>query len=185
MPRRMNETHVRLISKGNGPRKVADYRPIALCNVFYKIIAKILTKRLQPVLPLIISESQSAFIPGRAIFDNILIMHETLHYLCNSKEYKRDSMAVKTDMNKAYDRIEWDFLREVQVRLGFHSMWIYWIMECVTWISYSFLINGVPQGHVQPTRKIRQGTLFPHISLFSAPRSSRVCVKMPRRMDLS
>lgn len=50
-PLRMNETHVRLIPKSIGPRKVSDYRPIALCNVFYKIVAKIITKQLQPILP--------------------------------------------------------------------------------------------------------------------------------------
>lgn len=59
-----NETHVRLIPKVSGPRKVADYRPIALCNTHYKIIAKILTRRLKPLLPDLISTTQSAFVSG-------------------------------------------------------------------------------------------------------------------------
>lgn len=81
----LNKTHVHLIPKVARPKRVADYRPIAMCNVFYNIIAKILTKRLQPILPNMISENQSAFVPGRAISDNFLITHEVLHCLGLSK----------------------------------------------------------------------------------------------------
>lgn len=122
-----NETHVRLIPKTTGARKVAEYRPIALCNTHYKIIAKILTRRLKPLLPSLISQSQSAFVSGRAIGDNVLITHETLHYLRTSEAKKYCSMAVKTDMSKAYDRIEWGFLRAVLELLGFDQTWISWL----------------------------------------------------------
>ena len=69
--RRQNETHVRLIPKVKGPQKVSDYRPIALCSTHYKIIAKVLTKRLKPILSSLISPQQSAFVAGRAISDNV------------------------------------------------------------------------------------------------------------------
>ena len=122
--RRQNETHVHLIPKISGPRKVADYRPIALCNTHYKIIAKILTKRLQPILSHLISEHQSAFVKDRAITDNVLLTHEVLHYLQHSSATVRCSMAIKTDMSKAYDRIEWGFLRGVMKQFSFHDVWI-------------------------------------------------------------
>ncbi|KAL0740221.1 hypothetical protein Bca4012_081734 [Brassica carinata] len=154
---RQNETHVRLIPKITAPKRVSDYRPIALCNTHYKIIAKLLTRRLQPLLPILISEHQSAFVKGRAISDNVLITHEILHYLQHSEAKVRCSMAIKTDMSKAYDRIEWGFLRNVLARFGFHELWISWIMTCVTSVSYSYLVNGAAQGHVTPTRGIRQG----------------------------
>lgn len=173
-----NETHIRLIPKVTGARSVAEYRPIALCNTHYKIIAKILTRRLKPLLPHLISNTQSAFVTGRAITDNVLITHETLHFLRTSDAKKYCSMAVKTDMSKAYDRIEWSFVREVLTLLGFDPIWIAWIMACIESVSYSFLINGTPQGAVKPSRGLRQGDpLSPHIFILCTEVLSALCAR--------
>lgn len=173
-----NETHIRLIPKVTGLRSVSDYRPIALCNTHYKIIAKVLSRRLKPLLPALISPSQSAFIAGRAIGDNVLITHETLHYLRTSEAKKHCSMAVKTDMSKAYDRLEWGFIEAVLTYMGFATKWITWVMRCIDSVSYSFLINGSPQGSVKPSRGIRQGDpLSPYVFILCTEVLSALCDK--------
>lgn len=88
LPAKINETHIGLIPTIQNPQKVADYRPIALCNVYYKIISKLLNSRLQHLLPAIIFESQSTFVKGRAISDTVIITHEVLHYLKTSTAEK-------------------------------------------------------------------------------------------------
>lgn len=94
-------------------------------------------------------------------------------------------MAIKTDMSKAYDRIEWSFLRNVLTRFSFHEMWINWIMACVTSVSYAYLINGAAQGRVTPTRGIRQGDpLSPYLFIFCTEVLSGLCKKAQLHGDV-
>ena len=94
---KINQTNVVLIPKNKTPASARDYRPISLCNVVYKIIAKALVNRLKTILPRIIDESQSAFVPGRVIFDNIIVAHEVIHNMNTKKKGKTGYVAVKLD----------------------------------------------------------------------------------------
>lgn len=121
--RSFNHTQIVLIPKVKTPVQVSQYRPISLCNVLYKIIAKALANRLRDVLPQLISPNQSAFIQNRQICDNILVAHELVHHLKNRRNGKEGQMALKLDIAKAYDRVEWVYLEKVMQSMGFNEKW--------------------------------------------------------------
>ena len=84
----LNQTNMALIPKTNSSAKMNEFRPISLCNVSYKIISKVLANRLKPIISTIISENQSAFVPGHLITDNVLVAFKIMHYLKRRKEKK-------------------------------------------------------------------------------------------------
>ena len=153
----INRTYIALVPKIKSPSSLIDYRPISLCNVLYKLCSKVLANRLKRILHQIISPNQSVFILERLITNNILVAFEAMHSMDRRMKGKKGYMALKLDMSKAFDRVEWGFLEAMMQKFGFDAKWIHLLMTCVNTVSYSILINGQPYSAITPSRGIRQG----------------------------
>lgn len=157
IPKEINHTNITLIPKVKSPENISDFRPISLCNVVYKLVSKVLANRLKVVLLAVESVNQSAFQARRVITDNILMAFETLHYMKHLQFGKSSFMALKLDMSKAYNRVKWPYLEKLMRRIGFDERWVALMMECITLVSCSILINGDPINVIHPSRGIKQG----------------------------
>lgn len=94
---------------------MTDWRPISLCNVLYKLVSKVLANRLKLVIDKCVSESQSAFIQDGSITDNALVAFEIIHYMKCKRVGKHGVAAMKIDMSKAYDRVDWGYLEAIML----------------------------------------------------------------------
>lgn len=163
IPQEWNETTIVLIPKVKTFELIKDLRPISVCNVLYKIVSKVLANRLKKILPEVISQSQSAFFPGRLISDNILVAYELTHYMRQKRNGETGYAALKLDMSKAYDRVEWGFLKDMMLKLGFNQEWTQLIMKCITFVTYRIRVDGELIEVIQPERGLQQGIHCPHI----------------------
>ena len=132
-----------------------DYRPISLSNVVSRMVSKVLANKVKGILPNIISNAQSAFVLDKLITDNTAVAYEMLHRLRNKRQWKVGHMAIKLDISKAYDRVEWEFLRNIMLKIGFSAKWVDLAMQGMSSSSYSVLINGEPWGFISPSRGIK------------------------------
>lgn len=150
-----NHPDIALIHKVEKPRKVTEFRPISMCNVIYRTIAKTIVNQLKTILHDVIDLSQSAFIPNRLITDNIIVGYECLHKIRYSKGKKKWQVALKLDISEAYYRVKWDFLNQIIIRLGFEDKWVKLIMNWITTSSFSVIINRTPKDMITPQRGLR------------------------------
>lgn len=112
-PPKFNETHIILILKIKNPTKTTQYRPISFSNVISRLASKVLANSLKCFIPNIISETQSTFMSDRLFTDNVLVAFETMHYLNQKKKGKIGAMALKLDMSKAFNQVEWGYLQVI------------------------------------------------------------------------
>jgi len=178
IPASMNSTFIALIPKTDNPTSLDEFRPISLCNCIYKIISKIIARRIKGILSSNISMEQFGFLKGRQIHEAIGVAQEGLHSM---KKAKIKGAALKIDLSKAYDKVSWLFLRLILTHLGFHINVIRWIMSCITTVSFSVLINGSASPFFHSERGIRQGCpLSPLLFLLVAEGLSRAIAEAKR-----
>ena len=174
LPEGLNDTFLTLIPKVDNPQKVTQFRPIGLCNVAYKLITKVLVQRLKHILPDLISPYQASFVPGRQITDNIVIMQEALHTM-RRKKGLHGLMAIKLDLEKAYDKLNWNFIRSTLLDMRLPQLMVDVIMRCISSCSMRVLWNGEPTECFTPSRGVRQGDpLSPYIFVACVERLSQL-----------
>lgn len=156
-----NHTFIALISKSPNASRVDHFRPVALCNIFFKIITKTMANRLRPHLETIIHPCQSTFTPNRSITNNIIVNHEIMHYL-KGKKGRKGYMAIQIDLTKAYDKVEWNVLQLIMQNFDFNDEFIKLILSCITTPHFLILLNGSPFDYFKVGRGIRQGDPCPH-----------------------
>ncbi|PKU68127.1 Putative ribonuclease H protein [Dendrobium catenatum] len=153
LPKGVKATAITLIPKCSHASNITDYRPISLCNILYKIVAKVLANRLKEVLPYIIHESQSGFIANRCSTDNILLASELL------RDFKGNNrmFCAKLDVRKAFDTISRHFIIERLLQKGLPESFVTWIKGCITDVHFSICLNGSLEGFFNSSSGLRQG----------------------------
>ncbi|KAG7564362.1 Reverse transcriptase domain [Arabidopsis suecica] len=150
-----NATTLILIPKIPNASSTSEFRPISLCNTVYKVISKLLAGRLQTLLPCFISNSQSAFLPGRLLAENVLLASE----LVNGYGRKNigPSGMLKVDLRKAFDSVKWEFILAILRALHFPDRFTAWISQCISTPQFSVSVNGQTSGYFKSSRGLRQG----------------------------
>jgi len=148
-PKGSNASFIILIPKVQDSQSLNQYRPISLIGSIYKIVAKLLAKRLKRVMPNIIDERLIAFVEGRHMLHSVLIANVVVQEV---KRCNRSCMMFKVDYEKAYDLVNWNFLLHMLRKLGFCSKWITWIDNCLKSASISVLVNESPSVEFIPQK---------------------------------
>jgi hypothetical protein len=150
----LNRAFVCLLPKTAGASRIGDFRPISLIHSVAKLFAKVLARRLSPVMGAMVSPAQSAFLKNRTLHDNYLYVRNTARTL---HRRKRPSLLIKLDFAKAFDSVSWEYLLELLQRLGFSSRWRDWLSLLLSSAASEIILNGTNGRSIRHRRGLRQG----------------------------
>lgn len=142
LPMGVKATIITLIPKTSHASSILDLRPISLCNIFYKIVKKLLATRFKPILPFIIHENQAGFIHKRCLTNNIIHAYEILKEFKSSKRL----FCAKLDIKNAFDSISRVFLLNRMRQKGFPEEFIRWIKSCISNVHFYICLNDTSEG---------------------------------------
>lgn len=126
----INKSFFVLIPKVPKLKYLNQFWPLGICNVNFKIVTNILVNQLKSLMPNLVSVKQSSFVPGRNITDNIVMAQEIIHSMRNMRG-TQGYMAIKVDLEKAYDKLRWDFIRDTLMDAGLPSQFVDLVMKCI------------------------------------------------------
>lgn len=150
----LNSAFMVLIPKKEDADSVGDYRPISLVHSFAKLVTKIMANRLAPRLHSLVSVNQSAFVKGRCIHDNFMLVQQMAKFLHRQGTPR---VMLKLDITKAFDTVSWAFLLEVLIHLGFGGRWRTLLCNLLSTSSTRVMLNGIPGDYIRHHRGLRQG----------------------------
>jgi hypothetical protein len=153
-PQGVNKGLLALLHKGNATDDLANWRPISLLNVAYKIMANALQRRLQPLLSEVISPDQTAFVPNRYILDNVLVLQESIAW---AQETEQDMALFKLDFKKAYDTVHLPGLLRIMQAFGIPGHFLHMVQLLFTGTSAFVGLNGRESEVFEVQRGVRKG----------------------------
>jgi hypothetical protein len=151
---KLNTAFITMVPKKDGAEQVKDFRPISLVHSIAKLITKILANRLAPRLNELVSPNQSAFIKGRFIQDNFMLVQQTSRLF---HQQRLSRLLLKLDITKAFDSVSWPFLIEVMQQFGFGQIWRDMVCGLLASSTTQVMLNGFPGQQIQHRRGLRQG----------------------------
>ncbi|MCO5573137.1 hypothetical protein L7F22_026902 [Adiantum nelumboides] len=166
MPQSMSSGIISLIPKGGDASTLRRWRPITLMSSVYKILVRMITSRLRPLLPDLIHSSQTGFVQDRSILDNVVTFYEAVEW---ARQTGQPTTIMLLDFEKAYDRVDWGFLEGTLRRMGFPDAWTRGISALYRSSSAAVTIGGHVGRNFALSRSVRQGCpLAPYLFLFFA-----------------
>ncbi|XP_013617494.1 PREDICTED: uncharacterized protein LOC106324013 [Brassica oleracea var. oleracea] len=162
LPKGVNATILTPIPKIQGAETMKDFRPISCCIILYKVVSKVLARRLKVLLPELIEPNQCAFVKGRLLLENVLMATELI------KNYRKDLIGsrsvLKLDISKAFDTVKWSFIEDTLRAMHIPEQFIHGIHVCLSTGAFSVSVNGELEGFFPSARGLRQGcALSPYL----------------------